>query len=196
MIDKKTIKKSLIIISLIIIIIVAIIQIGKTLARYESAATTTRDVDVAFWVVDNSFQTQRILINDIYPSDDAFEYEFTVSNVNASGKSAEVDLEYEILLTATTNLPLSYNITKNGETCDLENILEADADGTYYRKIKIGKVVDSEFVSKHEMKQEDDVTDEYCIQVTFPKENSTNLDYADLMEYINIDLSAKQVIGE
>ena len=45
MIDKKTIKKSLIIVLLIVIIIVAIVQIGRTLARYESTATSTGDCD-------------------------------------------------------------------------------------------------------------------------------------------------------
>ena len=82
MIDKKRVIKSLIIISLIIIIIFATIQIRNTLARYETTTTTQRDVDVAFWVVDNSFKSERLIIDDIYPLDTPFTYTFTVSNFN------------------------------------------------------------------------------------------------------------------
>ena len=87
MINKKTVFKSLIIISLIIIIIVSFIKIRNTLARYETTATTERDVDVAFWIVDNSFKSERILIKDIYPTQTPFEYSFTVSNFDGLKKA-------------------------------------------------------------------------------------------------------------
>ena len=32
------------------------------------------------------------------------------------------------------------------------------------------------------------------IKVRFPKENDTNAEYSDLIEYIKLDLSAKQII--
>lgn len=195
MIDKKKLFKSLIIISLLIIIIVAVIQIRNTLARYETTTTTERDVDVAFWIVDNSFKSDRLLLDDIYPSTDQFVYTFTVSNFNGT-KSAETDLDYEIILTSTTNLPLSYEITKNEGTaneitCTKTESLYEDSDGTVYREIKLATAPNS-----LNMLQETDTTDTFKIKVTFPQQYSDNLEYADLMEYIKIDLSAKQVIGE
>ena len=51
MIDKKKLKKSLLVLLLISIIIVAIILIRNTLARYETTATSDKDVDVAFWML-------------------------------------------------------------------------------------------------------------------------------------------------
>ena len=51
MLDKKKLKKLLVILVLIAIIVVAIILIRNTLARYESDATSSKDVDVAFWIV-------------------------------------------------------------------------------------------------------------------------------------------------
>lgn len=198
MIDKKKLLKSLIIISLIIIIIFAVIQIRKTLARYESTAETERDVDVAFWVVDNSFQTQRLLIDDIYPRDAEFVKEFTVSNFKDS-QIAETDIEYELVITTTTNLPLSYEITRNGTTCSKVESLYQDTDGTYYREIKIGTTEDEKFIINtidDTTNQKSEITDDFVIKVTFPKQYSANLEYADLMEDIKIELTARQLIGE
>ena len=44
------------------------------------------------------------------------------------------------------------------------------------------------------MNQGTDITDEYVVKVNFPKSNYTNVDYADLIEYIKINLNAKQII--
>ena len=193
MINKKTFFKSLIILSLIIVIIVVFIQIRNTLARYETTATAERDVDVAFWIVENSFKSERLLIEDIYPSTNTFNYTFTVSNFNGS-KKAETDLEYELVLTTTTNLPISYNLYRNGTALTGNNKIDelyTDEDGTYYREIKLGTGT-----TKFILEQGEDRTDTFIVSVTFPQENSANEQYADLMENIKIDLSAKQIIDE
>ena len=193
MINKKTFFKSLIILSLIIVIIVVFIQIRNTLARYETTATAERDVDVAFWIVENSFKSERLLIEDIYPSTNTFNYTFTVSNFNGI-KKAETDLEYELVLTTTTNLPISYNLYRNGTALTGNNKIDelyTDEDGTYYREIKLGTGT-----TKFILEQGEDRTDTFIVSVTFPQENSANEQYADLMENIKIDLSAKQIIDE
>lgn len=195
MINKKALFKSLIIIILLIVIIFVFIQIRNTLARYETTATTERDVDVAFWMIDTSFASENILIDEIYPSDTPYEYTFTVSNFNGT-KRAETDLEYEIVLTTTTNLPFEYEIQKEGVTCAIveteEQQLIKDADGTYYRKMTLQPPVTDNFI----LETGSDQTDNFKIKLTFPKENNENLEYADLIEYIKLDLSAKQIIGE
>lgn len=207
MIDKKKIIKSLIIISLIIIIIFVAIQIRNTLARYETTTTTQRDVDVAFWVVDNSFKSERLVIDDIYPLDTPFEYQFTVSNFNGD-KIAETDIEYEIVLTTTTNLPLSYEITRNGTTyTGINQKLFADEDGTIFREIRFGAtenpyplIMDTITGANNEKTK---ITDTYILKVTFPTQsyvngvlvdNRANLNYADMMEDIKIELTARQKI--
>lgn len=189
--DKKKLRKCLIVLALIAIIITAIILVRNTLARYETSATSEKDVDVAFWIVDNSFKSDRMLIKDIYPSDTSFDYTFTVSNfetVENGGtvtKRAETDLEYELVLTTTTNLPFEYVIQKNGSTCAKTERLYTDSDGTYYKEMKLPQV---------RMNQGTDLTDTYVLKLTFPKSNYTNVEYADLLEYIKIDLSARQII--
>lgn len=195
MFDKKKLRKSLVILLLVVIIIAAIILIRNTLARYETTATSDKDVDVALWVVDNSFKSDRMLLKDIYPSDTSFDYTFTVSNYELAEdgvtitKRAETDLDYELVLTATTNLPLEYQIQKNGVTCTKTEELYTDSDGTYYREIKL-ETANNNLV----MRQGTDTTDTFVVKVTFPKSNYTNAEYADLIEYIKIDLSAKQII--
>ena len=211
-------KKVFIVISLIIVIVIAAIQIRRTLARYETTASAERDVDVAFSILDNDFQTDTIFIDEIYPIATPYEYTFTVSNFK-NNKIAETDLEYEIAITTTTNLPLSYEITRNGTTyTDLEDELITDDDGTVYRSLKLGttdnpfpllldtvvKELDGEGneTGKNIKKQ---VTDTYVLKVTFPLQtqvngttvnNRENLEYADMIEDVKINLTSRQVIGD
>lgn len=216
MIDKKIIFKSLIIILLLIIIIFTFIQIRNTLAKYETATTTERNVDVAFWLVNSdfaqdgtTFESKRIIIEDIYPRDEAFSYTFTVSNFDKNDKIAEVDFDYNLVLTATTNLPLKYEIKRNGTTCatfdptdttNLSNIIQkiTDSDGTYYIKMKAGTesspfIIDTIDGTTNQKRK---VTDTFEINVIFPKGNNVDAEYADLMEDIKLELFARQVIGE
>jgi len=204
MIDKKRLFKSLIIISLLIIIIIAVIQIRRTLARYETIAETERTVDAAFWIIDGSFEEQRLLIENIFPSNTPFEYRFAVSNFNQT-KIAETDMEYEMVITTTTNLPLSYEILKESTTIykidsyteNKEEIFK-DADGTYYREIKLGSSEAPFIINTIDdtTKQKSAKTDNYKIKVTFDQTFSANENYADLMEDIKIQLIARQRIGE
>lgn len=192
----KKLVKCLIIISLIIIIIFAFTQIRKTLARYETTATAQKDVDVAFWVVGNDIKTGRILVDDIYPRNEPFEYTFTVSNFNEAGKRAETDLEYDIIIKASTYLPLNYEVAKKETdgtetTCIKDEQLYIDENNTYYRQIRL-KTTENNLT----MDCNNNKTDTFVVKITFPPEYSTNADYADLMEDIKIELSARQIIGE
>lgn len=190
MFDKKKVKKSLLILLLIAIIIIAIILIRRTLARYETTATSDKDVDVAFWIVNDDFKTGKIVINDVYPSNNTFDYAFSVSNFKAEedgniSKRAETDLEYGITLTMTTNLPLEYQIVKNGQILNAQQEIITDEDGTYYKKIALEEA---------QMTQGVDTTDNFVIKVKFPKENYLNAEYSNLIEYIKLNLNAKQIV--
>lgn len=190
MLDKKKLKKSIIILFLIAIIIIAIIFIRNTLSRYETEATSEKDVDVAFWMFHDDFQSASMIIKDIYPSNNSFDYSFSVSNFEADEdgtitKRAETDLEYNLKITTTTNLPLEYAIEKNGEILTTQQNIFTDEDGTYYREI---------IIEPSQMVEGEDLTDNYVIKVTFPKENDTNAEYSDLIEYIKLDINAEQII--
>ena len=160
------------------------------MARYETTATSDKDVDVAFWIIDDDFKTGKILIKDIYPSNDSFDYTFSVSNFQKEengniNKRAETDLEYGIDLIVTTNLPLEYQVEKNGVNINTTQTIITDDDGTYYKKISLANT---------QMTQGVDSTDNYKIKVKFSKDNDTNAEYSDLIEYIKLDLNAKQIV--
>ena len=78
MIDKKKMKKSILVLLLIAIIIIAIILLRKTLARYETTTASDKDVDVAFWIINDDFKSGTVVIKDIYPSNNSFDYTFSV----------------------------------------------------------------------------------------------------------------------
>ena len=98
---------------------------------------------------------------------------------------------YEIEITTTTNMPLSYEITTEDDDefyIKTEELFKDEHD-TVYRKIKLETEANDLI-----MLQEEDTTHTFVLKVTFPQEYSNNLQYADLMEDIKIDLTAKQVI--
>ena len=82
-------------------------------------------------------------------------------------------------------MPLEDTIEKNGENIVTQQNIVTDEDGTYYKEIVI---------NPSQMVQGEDLTDNYVIKVTFPKENDTNAEFSDLIEYIKLDIDAKQII--
>ena len=134
---------------------------------------------------------------------------FTVSNFDEDDKIAETDMEYDLVVTSTTNLPLNYELKRNGVSYLTvahtdETGLNVDASGTYYREMKISTATNPYPFSMDTIKWDEDdekyvkskITDTYILNVTFPSTFSTNEQYADLMEDIKIDLTARQVIEE
>ena len=201
MIDKKTVKKILIIILLIIAIVFAFIQLRKTLARYETTTKTKRDVEVAFWMLEEGYKMDRLFIDKIYPSNtETFEYNFTVSNYNSNQK-AETDLKYELELTMSTYLPFEYEIQKNGTTCNINEEIIKDSDGTCYKKLS--SIVSTDTNDKNTFQVGAEESDEFTLKVRFPLqtyvngvqvENRADLDYPDLIQDVKIELSATQIV--
>lgn len=206
MIEKEiSLKKIIIFLLLLIIIIFAFIQIRNTFARYETTTSTTRDVDVAFWIVEDTFATSRLIIDEIYPRDTAFEYSFTVSNSNESGtKIADTDMEYYLVLTSTTFLPLNFEIQREGvtiasfdasdNTSPNINQIITDDDGTKYVQLALGSAAEPFVIDTIENNQKRAITDDFVLKVTFPKSYSANENYADLMEDVKLTISAQQII--
>lgn len=191
MINKKMLRKLLIILLLIVGIVVALVKIKDTVARYTSKANVEKKVDVAFYIMDNSFKDgEKLILKDIIPSDTAYEYTFTVSN-NDGVKTSETTMEYDITITTTTNLPLTYTIEKDGELCITQETIIKDDFGTYYKQINILSN-DNNLVLEHSTES----TDEFIIKVLFPKSYSTTSEYADLIENIKLEVSGRQVIEE
>lgn len=67
MLDKKVIRKSLIIILIILLILIAITFIRRTFSRYESNSESTAPVDMALWIVNEGFTTEELNLGEIIP---------------------------------------------------------------------------------------------------------------------------------
>ena len=166
-------------------IIVLVLLIPITYSRFENKLNTNTKIDAAFYVVDTKTEVKNIKLDDIVPSDSAYEYNFTVSNFNDKGRS-EVNLEYTLIVKTTTNLPLSYELYMNdGENNILisEEIVK-DEYGTYFNVMKTNKEI---FYYK------DNTTNSYKLKVKFPKVYDS-FDYQDIVEAIFLEVDSKQLI--
>ena len=182
-------KKVLMVLLFIIIVIYMGMLIRKTFSRYQSTATSEAGVDVAFWIVSDTIQAENVAIEGLGPGETK-ECVFQVSNTNGTIRT-NATIEYKIILTTTTNLPLTYDIyqkNESGETiCEVESErLYQDDDGTYYKEL----VVDG-----FELGCLQDETETFALKATFPgRYDDVNL--ADLVECVNLQIDAKQKISE
>ena len=195
--NKKISYRNLIIL-IVAIILLIIIGITITMARYKSTGSSTVSTEVAFFVVEEGFQAGNIMLEDLYPREDPFEYEFTIANTDGT-ITAETSIDYTIDMVITTNLPLDikmYRKTSNGgnysELTDediIENKIEVREVGdtwtTYVRKIKIK---DGNF--KFNRAQ----TDTYKLSATFPIEYNDIEEFEGMIDNVAITVDAKQKI--
>lgn len=163
-----------------------------TLSKFESEAQSTTDIDIAFYLLKEDYQTMQLSLDNLYPSDKPYVYTFSISN-NDGEKMAEVDLTYDVTISTTTNLPLTYELylneeynSENATTAIINNVIELDGDGTYFRKIS---------TETKEFKYKTAETNIYQLVVYFPSEYNTE-NYQDIIESIEININSKQTIEE
>ena len=163
-----------------------------TLSKFESEAKSTTDIDIAFYLLKEDYQTMELSLENLYPSEKPYVYTFSISNADGE-KRAEVDLTYDLVIKTTTNLPLTYELYMN-ELYDDENSnmaltrneVDTDEDGTYFRYLETANET-FEYVNIEK--------NVYQLVVYFPQEYNTE-NYQDIIESIEINIDAKQVIEE
>lgn len=67
MLDKKVIRKSLIIILIVFLILMGIKFIRRAFSRYESTAESSSNTDMALWIVNEGFTSEDLYIGEIRP---------------------------------------------------------------------------------------------------------------------------------
>ena len=186
---------------LVILVVLLVFLIPITYSRFENKLNTNAKIDAAFYVVDTKSEVKDIKLGDIVPSDNAYEYNFTVSNFNDKGRS-EVNLEYTLIIKTTTNLPLSYELYMNsdenniliseeivkdeyGIQADEFLLLDSDEYGTYFNVMKTNKEI---------FNYKDNKTNSYKLKVKFPKVYDS-FDYQDIVEAIFLEVDSKQLIN-
>lgn len=192
MIDKKKARLYIKFIILILCLVIIVHIFSLTLSRYESASESNADIDIAFYVLNEDYQSMTLNLGKIVPRAEPYIYTFTISN-EKDGKIAETDIEYELTLRMTTNLPLEYNLYMNEEDTSTkintegieENIIQ-DEDETYFKTLT---------QNKQEFKYSVSTLNKYTLVVYFPEEYNTE-DYQDRIDIVEINVDAKQIIDE
>ena len=162
------------------------------LSKYESISNSYANVDIAFYLLKEDYKTMTTNLDSLLPRDGEYVYEFSIGNQEGD-QIAEVDLEYELTLRTTTNLPLTYELymneqynTDSATNIIKENSVEVDEYGTYFRTMKTDKTTLSYKQGK---------TNLYQLVINFPANYSEEI-YQDIIELLEITVNAQQVTSE
>lgn len=185
-------KKKILYVKLVILILCFFIVLrifALVLSKYESVADSSADVDIAFYLLKEDYQTMTTNLAAIVPRDNAYVFNFSIGNQDGE-KKAEVDLTYDLTIRTTTNLPLTYDLFMNQQYDDTdavsiikENTISQDEDNTYFRTITTEPVT---------LKYTTGTTNLYQLVVYFPKDYN-NENYQDIIEALEITVNSKQV---
>ena len=135
-------KKRIIQILILILILILLIRIiSLTISKYESSAISDSAIQVAFYVLNRDYQSMSLNLESLFPRDEPYVYYFSVSNSNGD-KTCETDMEYDLTIRTTTNLPIEYELYKNEQYTNdaAQSIIKSDDivqddDNTYFRVI-------------------------------------------------------------
>ncbi len=190
MFDKRVLRKILIIIVLISMIITAFFGIRETLSKYQSEAKITAKPEIAFWIVDDTIERKNIHLTELYPSKDRFEFDLCQVSNFKDGKRAETMMQYYFVLTVTTNIPLEYEVVKDGSVGKNTEEIIQDEDGTFYRRITMKNSNNMPWT----LGVEEDITESFKMYVTFPEIYKNDSNLADLIESARLEIDAKQLV--
>ena len=199
---------------LLAIIIVCLLHriLFSSYSLYESEASSTADIDVAFYTLEDEYLTKVISIDEIIPGETR-RIAFTVSNYyiddNGENVITETDMLYDLKVRTTTNLPLEYKMYKNQglDVDNLTNILEIetvqnqnmylDEDNTIFKNLV--------FATQSADKKAEGITDSDEFYYTTPETNTyilemtlpatyNSVEYQNVIECIEISVDSEQRI--
>jgi len=180
----------------LIILILCLLIIARifvlVLSKYESIANSYANVEIAFYLLKEDYKTMTVNLAELLPQNNAYVFDFSIGNEDGI-EMAEVDLEYELSLRTTTNLPLTFELYMNEKYTDSgatniikENNIALDEQGTYFRTMTTDKVY---------LSYKEGITNLYQLVVYFPA-NYNQETYQDIIELLEINVNAQQVTGE
>lgn len=184
---------------IVLIIFVALYKIiFGSFSLYESNAESVADVDLAFYVLDDVYATRSVALEYMLPGESQ-TFTFTVSNFiddEDTGETtiSDTDMEYDITIKTTTNLPLEYTITKNQEMVETNNIAECeiiqDEYGTYFSRLLTES---GQFDLNVGDERDIPYTDTYIVKITLPA-SCTDEKYAGIKDAIDIEINGRQMV--
>lgn len=180
----------------LIILVLCLLIIARifvlVLSKYESIANAYANVEIAFYLLKEDYKTMTINLAELLPQNNAYVFDFSIGNQDGI-EMAEVDLEYELSLRTTTNLPLTFELYMNENYTDIgatniikENNVAQDEHGTYFRTMT---------TKKNYLSYKEGVTNLYQLVVYFPANYNKEI-YQDIIELLEINVNAQQVTNE
>lgn len=169
----------------VLFLIIICSVIGLIFAKYRSEADATKELEIAYYVLENENQMQQLKLDAMIPREEPYKYGINVFN-SRDGRVSETAIEYVIQITATTNLPLLFEIKEDGNSDNLvvETQMSQDENDVYYITMKTDL---KEFGLREEEHK-------YVLEITFPKEYKANSEYADIIELVEVTIDSKQKI--
>jgi len=169
---------------------IGLIALIKSYAFYNSKVNLALDIKTAMYVIEPGEMSYNIDLDKIIPSENPYIYTFSVSNFNAENRS-DVDLEYNIKIQTTTNLPLNYRLYY--KTYDLEKDdlittreLKQDEDESWYNYFELNDT--------YEFTYQENETNIYYLVIEFPTVYKEVLEYSDAIENIQVIIDSKQIL--
>lgn len=202
--------------------------IFSSYSLYESQANSNANVDVAFYCLEDEYQTETITLKDMIPDDTNYQnndtYQicssqtctFSVSNFyqetdEETGEKTDVisetDMECDIKIRTTTNLPLEYELYIDQDESQGITVLDAtelkkghwDDDGTIFKYLVKSTASDEDkangITDTIDFSYNQASTRTYTLKITFPKEYK-NYEYSNIIECIEITVDSHQVIED
>lgn len=175
----------------ILVLFLAYKVLFNSYSLYESQAESDAQVDVAFFILKDEYQTKTIALNKMLPGDPAQSISFSIANyetVDGESHITETDMEYTLKIRTTTNLPLTYRLYKVNESNTTNKIEELqvvqDVNNTYFYKL---------YEETGEFDYGIEQMNTYRLEIEFPG-TYKDVKYSNIIEAIEISVEGKQVI--
>ena len=165
------------------ILAITVLGAGMTYSYFIAGKTGTTNNDIAKFIFnDTVMDSLSIPLMEFKPGD-AKTYDFKISNSDSNDTVSDVTINYELTILTPHYIPLVIELYK-------EDTLILTCDETKSRNAN-NELVCSTAVQ--ELEYDEKSEDNYELVVTFDS-NYNTLDYANLIDYINIDIKSYQKV--
>jgi hypothetical protein len=180
------IKKKIMIIVICSFVLVA--GTGITYSLFSSNSNLIANQKIAQFIFEaTKTDSIELPITDLNPGDEPVNYTFQVAN-NLEQKKSDVTINYQVIVKTYHFMPLDIKLYKEGID---EPILICD--DKFSRDEATNQLLCNSDVQK--MIHNDKITDKYTLELTFPKKYNSEV-YANLVDYIDIDINSWQSTGK
>ena len=165
----------------------------NSFSLYESNAVSEATIEVAYFLLDDTYDTQTIKLDEMLPGDTQI-CRFSIANYYIDQNTqqeviTETDMEYELKVRTTTNLPLKYKLSKSVDGSNKVPItLEEtqDVHDTYFYTL---------LEETGEFRYTTGQSNVYTIEVEFPAEYD-EIEYQNIIECIEITVEGHQKVTD